>query len=84
MKQKYEEFRKKCYEKYQLNWMLSHGYSLQDLIDAMNEKYIEDDSREYTTPGCYYEMYLIMMDFMESYSIITMHSWKKNIWMENI
>lgn len=51
MKQKYEEFRKKCYEKYQLNWMLSHGYSLQDLIDAMNEKYIEDDSREYTTPG---------------------------------
>lgn len=55
MKQKYEEFRKKCYEKYQLNWMLSHGYSLQDLIDAMNEKYIEDDSREYTTPGCYYE-----------------------------
>ena len=55
MKQKYEEFRKKCYEKYQLNWMLSHGYSLQDLIDAMNEKYMEDDSREYTTPGCYYE-----------------------------
>lgn len=55
MKQKYEEFRKKCYEKYQLNWMLSHGYSLQDLIDAMNEKYIEDDSREYTTPGCYYK-----------------------------
>ena len=46
MKQKYEEFRKKCYEKYQLNWMLSHGYSLQDLIDAMNEKYMEDDSRE--------------------------------------
>ena len=33
MKQKYEEFRKECYEKYQLNWMLSHGYSLQDLID---------------------------------------------------
>lgn len=55
MKQKYEEFRKKCYEKYQLNWMLSHGYSLQNLIDAMNEKYMEDDSREYTTPGCYYE-----------------------------
>lgn len=50
MKQKYEEFRKKCYEKYQLNWMLSHGYSLQDLIDAMNEKYMEDDSREYTRP----------------------------------
>lgn len=28
---------------------------MQNLIDAMNEKYMEDDSREYTTPGCYYE-----------------------------
>lgn len=32
-----EAFEKKCYELYQLEWMMSHGYSLNDLYNAMLE-----------------------------------------------
>ncbi len=30
-----EEFEQKCYEAYQLDWMISHGYSLGDLYEIM-------------------------------------------------
>ncbi len=29
------EFEKKCYEAYKLDWMLSHGYTLKDYLDAL-------------------------------------------------
>ncbi len=46
-----EQFEKKCYEMYQLDWMMSHGYSLSNLFDVMlqyekemfqREDFIED------------------------------------------
>lgn len=30
-----EEFENKCYEVYKLNWMISHGYSLRDYLNAL-------------------------------------------------
>lgn len=41
-----------AYQKYQLEWMLSHGYSLQDLIQALTEYQYEDpeDSDRISTP----------------------------------
>lgn len=40
------------YQKYQLEWMISHGYSLQDLIQALTEYQYEDpeDSDRISTP----------------------------------
>lgn len=32
-----EEFEKACYEAYQLDWMISHGYSLNDLKEIITE-----------------------------------------------
>lgn len=34
-------FRKRCYELYQLDWMMSHGYSLQDAFNLLREGYAE-------------------------------------------
>ena len=42
-----EEFQKLCYEKYRLDWMLSHGFSLKDLIQQMNENYNENAEEDY-------------------------------------
>ncbi len=36
-----EEFKDKCYEAYQLDWMLSHGFSLNDLYKAQL-KYMQE------------------------------------------
>ncbi len=45
-----EEFEQKCYEAYQLDWMLSHRFSLQDLLNVMEENRKEvfdpDDYKE--------------------------------------
>lgn len=38
--------------------MIQHGHSLQDIMDIMNECYMDDESREYTTPSTYYEDFL--------------------------
>lgn len=32
-------FRRRCYEKYQLDWMITHGYSLQDAFNILREGY---------------------------------------------
>lgn len=32
-----DEFKKSCYEKYQLKWMIDHGYSLQDIFNVCRE-----------------------------------------------
>ena len=36
------------YQNYQLQWMIDHNYSLNDLIDSLNE-YINENSEEYIT-----------------------------------
>lgn len=35
------EFKRRCYELYQLDWMKTHGYSLQDAFDMLREGYAE-------------------------------------------
>ena len=35
------DFKRRCYELYQLNWMKSHGYSLQDVFNILREGYTE-------------------------------------------
>ena len=48
-----EEFENKCYAAYQLDWMISHGYSIDDfynairasVVDQVAEGYDMDDSR---------------------------------------
>lgn len=35
------EFKKRCYELYQLDWMMTHGYSLQDAFNMLREGYAE-------------------------------------------
>lgn len=46
------KFEQKCYELYQLEWMMSHGYSLNDLYKAML-KYEKDmfDPEDFTVDG---------------------------------
>lgn len=34
-------FEKRCYELYQLDWMKTHGYSLQDAFNVLREGYAE-------------------------------------------
>lgn len=36
-----EEFKRRCYELYQLDWLMTHGYSLQDVINVLREGYAE-------------------------------------------
>lgn len=36
-----EAFERKCYELYQLEWMMSHGYSLNDLYKVMEKSLVE-------------------------------------------
>ena len=40
------------YQKYQLEWMIAHGYSLQDLMQALTEHQYDDpeDSDRISTP----------------------------------
>lgn len=49
------EFEQKCYDAYKLDWMMSHGYSLKDYLDALiledeeaiaNDCYPEGDARD--------------------------------------
>lgn len=35
------EFKKRCYELYQLDWMKTHGYSLQDVFNVLRKGYTE-------------------------------------------
>ena len=35
------EFKRRCYELYQLDWMMTHGYSLQDTFNVLREGYSE-------------------------------------------
>ena len=44
-----EQFENKCYEAYQLDWMISHGYSLSDyrkLLSELASEYIEEETIE--------------------------------------
>ncbi len=52
---KKSEFEQKCYEAYKLDWMISHGYTLKDYLDALinedeearaAENYPEGDTRD--------------------------------------
>ncbi len=42
-----EEFLKKCYEAYQLDWMLSQGYSLNDYLKVLAEAEASFEPDEY-------------------------------------
>ena len=33
------EFKQKCYELYQLDWLKTHGYSLRNVFDVLREGY---------------------------------------------
>lgn len=48
-----KEFKKRCYELYQLNWLRSHGYSLQDIFNTLQKGYAEacasGDINKYTS-----------------------------------
>jgi hypothetical protein len=35
------KFKKRCYELYQLDWMMTHGYSLQDAFNILRNGYAE-------------------------------------------
>ena len=35
------KFKRRCYELYQLDWMMTHGYSLQDAFNILREGYAE-------------------------------------------
>lgn len=44
-----EQFENKCYEAYQLDWMISHGYSLSDyrkLLSELASECIEEETIE--------------------------------------
>ena len=44
-----EQFENKCYEAYQLDWMISHGYSLSDyrkLLSELASECIEEEPIE--------------------------------------
>ena len=41
-----ECFEKKCYSAYQLDWMMSHGFSLDDVIKALKESLIDQLNEE--------------------------------------
>lgn len=49
-------FKKKCYELYQLDWMMSHGYSLQSIFKIL--KKICCDESEFTEELNSIEKYL--------------------------
>ena len=40
------EFKRRCYELYQLDWMMTHGYSLQDAFNVLREGYAEGCASE--------------------------------------
>ena len=40
------DIKAKAYQKYQLDWMLSHGKSLDDLMDCMQGWWEDDETRE--------------------------------------
>lgn len=40
------EFKRRCYELYQLDWMRTHGYSLQDAFNILREGYAEGCASE--------------------------------------
>lgn len=45
-----EAFMQKCYEAYQLEWMLSHGYSLEETINVVGDivtEHLEDPENEF-------------------------------------
>ena len=49
-----EVFVNECYEAYKLDWMLSHGYSLRDIMEVMTElagQAVEDDVMTIPTNG---------------------------------
>ena len=44
-----EQMKKKLYGLYQLDWMMSHGYSLADLMRGMNSEAIDHDEHIFNT-----------------------------------
>lgn len=46
-----KDIKKTAYEKYQLDWLQCHGYSLQDFIDELNFIWKNSEMREKTSPG---------------------------------
>lgn len=44
------DIKAKAYQKYQLDWMLSHGKSLDDLMDCMQGWWEDDETREWCSP----------------------------------
>lgn len=34
-----EAFKRRCYEMYQLDWLITHGYSIQDVFNVLREGY---------------------------------------------
>lgn len=44
------DIKQKAYEKYQLDWMASHGKSLDDLVDCVQAWWEDDETREFCSP----------------------------------
>lgn len=51
------DIKKRSYERYQMVWLLSHGYSISDLIDELNNVWKNDDQREEVSPGIAFNIF---------------------------
>lgn len=59
MKQTKENFQNLCYEKYRLQWMLSQGFGIKDLVDQMNNNYkdyAETNNKNYTPRNAFTDL----------------------------
>lgn len=55
-----------AYEKYQLNWMANHGYSIHDIINKMDELWKDEDEKEKISHEMEYDRFLYDTGFIGS------------------
>ncbi len=58
-------FEDECYKAYQLDWMMSHGYGLKDLMDALSivGEDIEEDEEQELNDNPYYMIHQVFSAF---------------------
>lgn len=59
------EFESRCYEAYKLDWMLAHGYSLKDYLDALMQEDEEARAAEVYPEGDTKEIFESLNDSFE-------------------
>lgn len=64
-----KDIREKAYEKYQLDWMIQHGYSISDLfqiMDNLQKEGSEDVFHDFLERGFGGEIFACMEEFLDA------------------